>query len=208
MENYDFAACAVIPVKKLTESKSRLSQVLSAEERAELVVQFLSHELEVLRQVAAVAQTVVVSSDPVILALAQAYGAAILPEERLEGLNAAVGKGVAWARERGETAVLILPVDLPFLQPNDITRLLAAQGDQRLIISPDARHEGTNALLLPPLASFTFHYGPHSLQKHVAEAHKQQLQPHIIPSPGLLFDLDTLDDWYAYQQHGAAAPVF
>ena len=200
--------CAIIPVKKLTESKSRLSQVLSADERAKLVAQFLRHELEVLRQVAAIEEIVVVSSALVILALAQENGATVLPEEQSEGINVAVTRAVAWAREEGgKTAVLILPVDLPFLHPDDITRLLAAYDDQRLVISPDGRHEGTNALLLPPLAAFTFHYGPHSLQKHLAEAQMQQLQPHVIPSPGLLFDVDTLDDWYAYQQHVAATPI-
>lgn len=200
--------CAIIPVKKLTESKSRLSQVLSVDERAGLVAQFLRHELEVLRQVAAVEQVVVVSSDPVILALAQENGATALPEAQSEGINVAVTRAVDRVREmEGETAVLILPVDLPFLHPDDITRLLAAYDDQRLVISPDGRHEGTNALLLPPLTAFTFHYGPHSLQKHVAEAEKQQLSPQLVPSPGLLFDVDTLDDWNAYQQHMAAAPL-
>lgn len=199
--------CAIIPVKKLTESKSRLSQVLSVDERAELVAQFLRHELEVLRQVAAIEQVVVVSSDPVILQLAQAQGAAVLPEEQSEGLNVAVTRGVAWAREGGKTAVLILPVDLPFLHPNDITRLLAAYDDQRLVISPDGRQEGTNALLLPPLPAFTFHYGQNSLSQHLAEAQRHQLQTSLVIAPGLLFDLDTLDDWHTYQQTRAAAPI-
>lgn len=199
----------IIPVKPLSDVKRRLAAVLSAAERAQLIEQFLDHELAVLKETA-VDQVLVVSRDPLIMTLAQRHGAELLVEEKVEGLNAAVALGVAKATAAGASGVLVLPADLPFLTPKDITQLLqtihvgqnGSRKEERpplMAICADKLGEGTNALFLaPPPPAFTFHFGPDSFRRHVAEAARHGLTCRIVSSPGLSFDLDTAADWQRY----------
>jgi 2-phospho-L-lactate guanylyltransferase len=205
---------AVIPVKPLEDVKRRLAEILTAEERGQLILRFLAHELEVLKQTA-IAQTVVVSSDAVVLDLAQGYGAAVLVEDEADGLNAAVARGVDYARSRGAGGVLVLPADLPFLGIEDIRLLFQtvhtgqngylsgelSGGALRplMTICADKTGTGTNALLLTPApVDFMFQYGPDSFRRHAAEGGRHGLACHVVSTPGLSFDLDTEEDWRVY----------
>ncbi len=67
-----------------------------------------------------------------------------------------------------------------------------------LSICPDEEENGTNALLLAPPGDFTFRYGPGSFRAHLDEAAARGRQAHIVPAPGLRFDLDTESDWLVY----------
>jgi 2-phospho-L-lactate guanylyltransferase len=180
----------------------------------------LGQELEVLGQTA-VNQTVVVSSDSRIVSLARQYGAEVLVEDEADGLNAAVTRGVDYARARSADGLLVLPADLPFLAPTDV-HLLAQTVDggqngyptgsptQTTIRAPgrppvmaicaDKAGVGTNALLLAPPVEFTFHYGPDSFRRHLAEAGRRGLSCHVVSTPGLSFDLDTEEDWRLYSE--------
>jgi 2-phospho-L-lactate guanylyltransferase len=216
------AIWVVIPVKPLKDVKRRLAGVLAAKERAQLVLRFLGHELEVLGQSAA-GPTVVVSSDAVVVDLAQGYGAATLVEERADGLNAAVARGVGYARSRGAGGVLVLPADLPFLTVEDVGVVLqtvwsgqngypaselsvrgafAREAGPRtrpvMAICADKTGTGTNALLLAPPVDFTFQYGADSFGRHMVEGGRRGLACEIVFAPGLSFDVDTEEDWRLY----------
>ena len=67
-----------------------------------------------------------------------------------------------------------------------------------LAICPDETEDGTNALLLAPPGDFTFRYGPGSFRAHLAEAARRGRPAHVVPAPGLRFDLDTESDWLVY----------
>ncbi|MEZ4643193.1 MAG: 2-phospho-L-lactate guanylyltransferase [Chloroflexota bacterium] len=197
---------AIIPVKPLRTSKTRLAHVLSAEQRADLIRNCLLHTLAVLQQLPAIAGSWVISSDAVVLATAMAQGAQVLAEEKPCGLNAAVQWGLQTAVHAHADGILILPADLPFMTPGDVTMMIDAvrvhEGNGRayMAICPDEQRTGTNALLLYPTTPFTFHYGPGSFQQHLAEARRRQRIPVVTTTPGLQFDLDTETDWQKYQQ--------
>ncbi|MCS6843563.1 MAG: TIGR03618 family F420-dependent PPOX class oxidoreductase [Caldilineales bacterium] len=72
----------LVPVKRLAEAKSRLAEVLSAEERQALALRLLQSSLEVVRQAQSRlgAVGIVVSPDPAALDLAAAYGLLPLAE--------------------------------------------------------------------------------------------------------------------------------
>jgi len=203
---------AIIPVKAGHESKSRLAHLLTAEERAEVIRSFLSRTLALLNQAPAVAQTLVVSRDPAVLALARRYSALALFEEGVPGLNSAVTQAVRVATAGQATAALILPADLPFIQIEDVAMMLAAGGAMSghecnggsglppiMAICPDRDNQGTNALLISLPADFVFQYGPRSFQRHCQEAHRLGLSSQVVDSPGLTFDLDTEADWHVYR---------
>ncbi|MCA9969541.1 MAG: 2-phospho-L-lactate guanylyltransferase [Anaerolineales bacterium] len=197
---------AVIPVKPLHSSKSRLAHLLSPTARADLIHRFLQHTLALLTALPDVAGVLVVSRDPAVLALAAAHGAVACPEPAPHGLNTAVSHAVQSATRAGAARVLVLPADLPFVQPDDLTRLLAAAAaPPAVVICPDRHEQGTNALLLAPPAGFRFQYGPGSFRQHLAEAARLSAATAVVHIPGLQFDLDTEADWHVYLSQAATS---
>ena len=204
---------AIIPVKSLHASKKRLAHILTAAERADLIHHFLQHTLSILEQTTAVQQTLVISSDPRVLNLAWQYRAWTLAEtvpaeDLLDGLNVAVSQATTWAAAQGAASILILPVDLPLMQVNDVERMVTAVQHAQpngwtqpasMAICTDKVGQGTNALCISPPGNFTFHYGPGSFQKHIAEAARHNMSVQIVAAPNLQFDLDTESDWHIYQ---------
>lgn len=209
---------AIIPVKPLHDSKRRLAHVLSAEARADLIHYFLDNLLAVLNETPGIDRVLLVAGDPPVTTLGQKYGAELLIETTPAGLNAAVARGVGYAVDRGATATLILPVDLPFARVEDIEQMLAPLPTDLLptatlptahrpllAITGDETENGTNALLLAPPGDFTFHYGPDSFEAHLLEAALRGRDACIINAPGLRFDLDTESDWLVYNRYSMAA---
>jgi 2-phospho-L-lactate/phosphoenolpyruvate guanylyltransferase len=204
---------AVIPVKPLRDSKSRLAHILTPDERAELTVSLLRRTLDVMDEVEEVARTLVVSRDPAVLKIARAHGAHTFGEGDRQGLNLALARAAHIAAAHQAAGILIVPADLPLVSREDIKMMIsgAVPSDnghrsngyhyaQRAIsICPDQKNEGTNALLICPPTGFTFHYGEDSLALHLAEAGRLGMPRRIIHAPGLKFDLDNDEDWATYQ---------
>lgn len=192
---------AVIPVKQLAESKRRLQHLLSSDERAALMWSFLGHLLIVLREARGIDRVLVVSADPEVVTLAREHGAKVLVEAASLGLNAAAEMGRLMAVAGGASAVLVLPADLPFVRAEDIERILeplGIYGRPMVALCSDELEDGTNALLLAPPQDFTFRYGPGSFRAHQHEARRRGIEPVLVSTPGLRFDLDTESDWLAY----------
>ena len=189
----------VIPVKPLPDSKSRLQQVLSPYERQRLTRHLLRRLLTVLVDVAGLGQPLVVSRDTAVAEITHSAHAELYQEQPATNLNQALHEARAYLRRADPTTthLLILPSDLPLVQPSDVAQVMASPTAVALV--SDQRQTGTNALLLPNTAVFTLHYGPHSFQKHQQEATHRQLPYTILPLPRLQFDLDTAQDWHTYQ---------
>jgi 2-phospho-L-lactate guanylyltransferase len=204
---------AIIPVKPLRDSKSRLSHILSADERAALTGLILSRTLEILNDLPEVYRTLVISRDPAVLKIARQYEAQTFGEGEKQDLNIAVTRGAHIAMAHKADGVLILPADLPFLRPEDVQMMVAGAEpagsglhnngyyfQQRVVtICSDHNSEGTNALLVCPPAGFTFQYGRNSFQNHLDEAERLGMKRRIVHAPSIKFDLDTEKDWEIYQ---------
>jgi len=189
---------AVVPVKTLAVAKSRLEPALSATERAGLVESLLQGVLRALAESGVVALTAVVSPDPRACALAQALGAVGLPDPG-GGLNAALEAGRTWAVAQGATALLVLLGDLPLLAGSDIAALAALlvaapAADPTVVLAPDRRDGGTNAMLLRPPGALPFAFGLDSYRRHHAAATAAGVTVRLYRAPGTAFDLDTPSD--------------
>ncbi len=136
---------AIVPVKPLRRSKSRLSKVLSREQRASLSEEMLVHTLQVLEQVPAIERTLVVSRDSQALSLARRHGARTVTERGSPELNNALIRATLVAKTYGAAGVLILPADLPLIKKEDVLTLLElGQEPPVVVIVPDrhkTRHE-------------------------------------------------------------------
>ena len=183
----------VIPVKPFNESKTRLSSVLTAQQRVRLSQSLLTRTILTATQLS---QVVVVSRSAAVRRVAKRLGAYALVEGRPD-LNAAINQGIVWGRAQGGTGVLILPLDLPFLSTAALEALMALglQGSPNIIIAPCRRRTGTNALFLSPPTLLSPQFGPDSFAKHQELARRVGVMPHIYDAPELAFDLDTPADW-------------
>ena len=191
---------AVVPVKALAEAKSRLNEVLNPQQREDLTRQMLAHTIEVLAEEQQVENTIVVSADPDVLTLARELGAQALGEWGTPSLNGALRQAVELAERSGVTSVLILPADIPMLQASDVRAVIdALQGPPAVVIAPDRKHKGTNALLLAPPGTLEFAFGPDSFDRHHRLAAESGAKIEIVDLPTLSLDLDTPADLDVYK---------
>lgn len=185
---------AVVPVKNLHHTKSRLMSVLNPAGRAGLTLYMMGRVISALKE-AQVEAVCVVSPDRLVLQKAQEKGASILLQ-RGEGLNPALEEGRRWAVERGASELLVLPADLPLLIAEDVRSVIDCEkGEPAVAISPDASHTGTNALLLRPPDAIPFAYGPDSFEIHQRAARERNVEISVVEQTHLSFDLDTREDF-------------
>jgi 2-phospho-L-lactate guanylyltransferase len=172
---------AVVPFKPAGERKTRLAEILSAEQRESLAEQLFAHVLAILGGVPRIASIVV---------LAQ-----IRPADWAGSWRADTGLGLNAELQtaRGEIAgpMLVLHSDLPLLQGGDVLRLIDAAESAGLAIAPDRHGNGTNAIALADKRPFAFAFGPDSYRLHRAQIGSAW---RMVPGPGLAIDIDTPAD--------------
>jgi 2-phospho-L-lactate guanylyltransferase len=186
---------AIVPVKPLRRGKSRLAGVLSEEERTRLNQSMLEHTLKTLSEVSEIAQTLVVSRDSAALAIAREFGARTVQEDGAPALNAALRRATMVARAYTIHGVLILPADLPLLNSQDIQTLIqCSENPPVVVIAPDRRRDGTNALLVCPAGLIEYTYGPGSFKRHCDRATQAGIRLEICDLPSISLDLDLPED--------------
>lgn len=186
---------AVVPVKPLRQGKSRLSKVLTEEQRIRLNQQLLKRTLEILSRVKEIDQILVVSKDTTALALAHEYKVKTLQENGNPGLNNALEKATAVAQAYNAKSLFILPADLPILRAEDLEKFIALCTDEpQIVISPDRRNDGTNALLVKPVGAMGYHFGNGSYQKHLDEAKSKNIPVKSCDIESIGLDLDLPED--------------
>jgi 2-phospho-L-lactate guanylyltransferase len=172
----------------------------------------LVHTLEVLQLIPEIEQTLVISRDPSALTLAREIGAKTLQEDGAPHLNTALRRAAAVARIYSTSGVLILPADLPLLEPADITEiLLRTVKPPVVVVCPDRHHSGTNALYQSPAGLIDFAFGIDSFQKHCERAEKANARLEILELPSLGLDLDLPEDLQILRElkkdiHGVPLP--
>jgi 2-phospho-L-lactate guanylyltransferase len=168
----------VIPLRALEGAKSRLGEVLDAEERRDLVVDLLERTV-------------------------RAAGATPLRQIG-SGLNAALEQARREAMTRGATALLVLPSDLARIAPDTLAPLVAqvpTDGSPTVALVPDRHGRGTNALLLVPPEVVAPAFGAESRSAHAALAGAVGARYVEVGGP-LSLDLDTPDDLLVAESAG------
>ena len=186
---------AIVPVKPLRRAKSRLGSVLGAEERLALSREMLNRVLEALVRVAEIERTLLVSRDSEAMALARHHGARTLSERPPIDLNQALQQATRAAVGSGASAVLVVPADLPLVTADDLRELVTlAESPPVVVIAPDRRQAGTNALLASPAGLIEYAFGPSSFDRHRALALAAGARVLVCDRPGLALDLDLPED--------------
>ena len=188
---------AVIPMKPLSQSKTRLAPHMSEEQRSDLVVGMLRRVLGAIKG-SSIEMFWVVGGDERIRNVARNFDG-IWMEELGRNLNDTLGKAFDELAGRN-AAALYLAGDLPFLRPSDLHSLLrSSRRNTNITLAPARRDGGTNAILVPPGIPFRPELGPRSFSKHLSTAAAMEVSVAICYSPGLGFDLDITDDLETFQ---------
>lgn len=186
---------AIVPVKPLRRGKSRLADVLTQDERINLNGKLLAHTLDTLNMIPEIEHVLVVSRDQEALALARDHGARTVQEYGESHLNIALTRATVVAKKYSTRGVLIIPADLPLLTPEDIQSMLEKIKDPPVVVvAPDRRREGTNALLVCPAGLIDYEFGPGSFQRHCERASQVGARLEICELPSLALDMDLPED--------------
>jgi 2-phospho-L-lactate guanylyltransferase len=193
---------AIIPVKPLRQGKSRLSGVLTEEERLNLGQRMLLQTLEVLENMPEVGCVLVISRDPLVARLAGAHGAIPVFEQSEIGLNLALEQASRTAKQfYPQQPLLVLPVDLPLIDAVGLRTIIEHDpGPPGVVIVPDRHHTGTNAILVNPAGWLRYSFGPGSFGKHCDGARLSGAELVILEIPSLALDLDLPEDMKLFQE--------
>jgi 2-phospho-L-lactate guanylyltransferase len=190
---------AIIPVKPLNRAKSRLSEVLSPQQREQLAEAMLRHVLSVVRTVPQVMGTLVISRDGRALAIARDYGARTVQESGQPELNAALMRATQFVARWKASAVLVLPADLPLIAGEDITGIIEmGQKESSIVIATDQDEDGTNAMFIRPPGLIDYAYGMGSYHRHIEMARQAGADVRRYQSERLMLDIDMPDDLETY----------
>jgi len=189
----------VVPVKSPSRAKYRLEAVLSDAERSRLA---LTTAREVFGAVAKLQGygRFVISDDPAMLEEGRRFGLEPLTDRVNQGQSAAVHQGFAAAWDRGYTAALTVPGDVPAVTPAELDELCRFRPEIEVLLTPDREHTGTNGLRLVPPHAITLRFGEDSFNLHLAEARRANRSVEVKEVEGLRYDLDQPDDIVAFMQ--------
>ena len=206
---------AIIPVKPLKNAKSRLSHVLTPDQRYEFAQAMFRHVLSVVTSVSSVTGVVVISRDTKALSIAREMGAKTIQESMVSDLNPALMRATAVVKSWRADSVLILPADLPFVSVDDIKAMirLSHANNSSIVIATDDEGDGTNALLVRPPGLIEYSYGAGSFHKHIEHAYQVGASVVSYFSERLALDIDVpgdLQDYHDILSQGSFGhlPVF
>jgi len=184
---------AIVPVKRLSRAKQRLSPVLSRRERAELVRTMLHEVLATLRATPELVDIVVVTGDPLLANLATQFEVQVVDDVMETGINAAVQQGLR-TLDALSPSVLVVPADVPFATVSDLQAVISELSRYPMVLAPALSDGGTNALAMrhPNLIAPSF--GAGSFIRHQALARDAGIGCGIVRTEGLGRDIDGPND--------------
>ncbi len=185
---------ALLPVKKLEESKSRLLARLSDRTRQALTIAMFEDVVDALAATAGIERIAVTTPDATVAECARAAGVEVIlrPEP---GLNEALEDGRKRLAPNGDVDLLFVLGDVAGALPGDFERLLQAAQEQPpgVWLAP-SMDGGSSAVLHHPAGVIDCWFGRESARRHREAAAKAGVVYREIELPSLEIDLDAPED--------------
>lgn len=167
----------VVPVKLLTDAKSRLA-TLAGPDRPALALAMAADTVAAAMVCTEVARVLVVTGDPQAADVLSDLGAIVIAESAVRGLNPALRRGAAHAGSRWpRSGVGALAADLPALRPVALGGALRAAARWPQAFVPDWSGSGTTLYTARPGIAFRPKFGPGSAARHRAAGAVELTQP-------------------------------
>ncbi|HEU5462117.1 MAG TPA: 2-phospho-L-lactate guanylyltransferase [Nitrososphaeraceae archaeon] len=186
---------AVIPMKSLHSAKSRLSNILTAQQRKNLAMYLLDATIKELKKSNFITEIIIVSNDKAVKKYTCINDIKFIKDSD-EGVNPAVILADKYCIDNGINANIVIPQDLPFISAKEIDEICTISNKYHkcIIICPSKRFDGTNVLFRKPPDVIKTHYDNNSYMNHLIEAYKFKIPIESLDIVKLRFDLDTKED--------------
>jgi 2-phospho-L-lactate guanylyltransferase len=184
---------AVIPVKGLTESKTRLSTSLQGDKRRILVEALLEDVLSSVIRSRVFGTVMVISPDENVGSRIRLQEVSFLKQAG-DGLNRAVEQANGLAMQKHAGSVTTVLADIPLVEPGDFKELVSIGSAVRRVVMAPSLKGGTNVLLTSPPGVISPSYGRWSYSKHLRQAQSSGLNAYSISNSRISFDIDTMSD--------------
>ena len=183
---------AIIPIKTLRFSKTRLAVSLGLKERISLSLNLLKNVLESAVQ-SSLDRVIVLGSDDEVKKLTLGSGAEWMVDNG-RGLNCELNLAIN-KLSRSNIASIYIASDLPLLTTSDIEILITKSEHGKMItLCPAMQDDGTNGLLIPPDTPFEPLLGYHSFPRHVDAVKFNNLAYATCNTIGWGMDIDSPAD--------------
>ncbi|MEM3506517.1 MAG: 2-phospho-L-lactate guanylyltransferase [Candidatus Bathyarchaeia archaeon] len=184
----------IIPVKKLSDSKTRLSSILSPIERKALMLAMIKDVLKAAKSSKKIDNIILVSSDQNVFKISKEFNIEFLEERSQHGLNNALQNAIKYCIKKNSKSVLIIPADIPLVLAEDLEEIIGLSESSSIVITPSKNGCGTNALMLSPPNIIQPMYGNNSFYSHIYEAKIKGVETKVYKSYRLALDIDTPKD--------------
>ena len=188
-------SAAIVPVKSLAHSKSRLSPAFTRSQLEKLSLSMLEDLLEALLETPSLTRVVVATPDDQVAELTRSLGA-----ESLHGPDPGLKNAIDSAAEEialpDDEALLVVLGDLPDARPEELQALFEAMKEMdgaAAVLAPSS-DGGTSALLRRPHHSIPSCFGPESALRHAEAAEAAGVPLRRVQLASLDLDLDSLAD--------------
>ena len=183
----------LIPVKNLRNAKQRLAAVLDQPARTQLAHTMLD---DVLDAVVAYGRESValVTSDEFAIARAHAKGLEVIADNSNISETDAIEMGTRVCASRGVENTLVIPGDIPLIEPADIEVIYEHAPKSGCLLVPSADKRGTNAAFRSPAGIIPLRFGNDSFWPHLSAAIATNSTCTVLPLPRVGLDIDTLED--------------
>jgi len=189
---------AIILQKPLHQAKNRLKNSLSPKKRMLLAESMLYDTLQTIRA-AAFDRVAIVTGDPDVAEIAEYLSVEVIHEYQVNGMNEAL-KLVIQNLPLSIHTLFIFPADIPFIQVEEMNRLIQITRNVPVTIIPCKENRGTNGLVLSPPDIMETGFGTNSMSKHCRVAEDLGIPYLIYQSGGIAFDIDTDKDLQSIQE--------
>lgn len=187
---------ALVPIKERAACKMRLASTLSSRDRLQLVRALLHHVIHALRNSPGIDHIAVVSPERDDIPA----DVVLLARER-QGINEDLTQALHDIAVRGATNAVIVPADLPLLEPADVAALLESMKHSAVTVAPDRHELGTNALALKLPSPLKLSFGEDSYARHLANSRAHRMEPSFLRRRGFSFDIDNAEDLRCLQAY-------
>lgn len=184
---------AVIPVKGLTESKTRLSTYLQGDKRRILVEALLDDVLSSIIRSRVYGTIIVISPDENVASRIQPPEVSFLKQTGI-GLNRAVEQAIRLATLEHASSLTTVLADIPLVEPSDFKEIVGLGSPGRRVAMAPSMKGGTNVMLTSPPGVVFPGYGRWSYSKHLRRAQVGGISAYSLSNPRLSFDIDTMSD--------------
>lgn len=196
---------AVVPVKRLAATKSRLFSDADTAARQTLALAMLRDVLDALRAAKRVDRILVATPDADVAEAARSAGAEALVRDD-PGLNPALEAAARASAPDGDEPLLVVLGDVAGACAEDLDALfdaLDALGGRGVVLAP-SNDGGTSALLRAPHDAIPACFGPDSARRHREAAAAADVRYRELALPSLDLDLDLPEDVERFLQGGRA----